>query len=69
MAAATRVEVDWWVPYVVEFCGTFLFQVLGGSTAVTMDAVYNGVGTPRTHTRTRAHSRSCKSLNSFCPCS
>ena len=56
MAAATRVEVDWWVPYVVEFCGTFLFQVLGGSTAVTMDAVYNGVGTrTHAHTHTRAH--------------
>ena len=53
---ATRLEVDWWVPYVVEFCGTFLFQVLGGSTAVTMDAVYNGVGT-RTHVHTHTHAR------------
>ena len=31
----------WWVPYAAEFVGTLLFQVFGGSTAVTMDAVFN----------------------------
>ena len=36
-------EVKWWVPYAVEFVGTLLFQVFGGSTAATMDAVFNGV--------------------------
>ena len=39
-------EVKWWVPYAAEFVGTLLFQVFGGSTAVTMDAVFNGVGAP-----------------------
>ena len=46
-------EVKWWVPYAAEFVGTLLFQVFGGSTAVTMDAVFNGVGAPHTHMRTR----------------
>ena len=48
------IEIGWWVPYVVEFFGTFLFQVFGGSTAVTMDAVFNGVGT-HTHMPACAH--------------
>ena len=39
-------EVKWWVPYAAEFVGTLLFQVFGGSMAVTMDAVFNGVGAP-----------------------
>ena len=42
-------EAKWWVPYAAEFVGTLLFQVFGGSTAVTMDAVFNGVGVPHTH--------------------
>ena len=39
----------WWLPYAAEFVGTLLFQVFGGSTAVTMDAVFNGVGAPHMH--------------------
>ena len=46
---AATMPLDWWVPYAVEFFGTLLFQVFGGSTAATMDAVFNGVGA-RTHT-------------------
>ena len=48
-------EVKWWVPYAAEFVGTLLFQVFGGSTAVTMDAVFNGVGAPHMHMRTHTH--------------
>ena len=61
-------EIGWWVPYVVEFFGTFLFQVFGGSTAVTMDAVFNGVGT-HTHTPACAHAVAHGSRYLFCPCS